>query len=167
MAVLKVNKDGTYASKCALCGRPLTEPIFATTYFISDESHDLWRFSDAAMHWDCYARWPQQARFASMYFDAWVRIPETSPWPRYWPVLWKSDSVLVKYGVSVDEISIILRRTGTDTRIPRAKWQSWLGGEWRESCRHPLESQEIGELISELKSLSLPEPDGLATGPDD
>jgi hypothetical protein len=162
MALIEVNKDGTYESECALCGRPLTKPIFATSHFMSDESHDLYRFSDAGMHWDCYARWPHQERFASMYFESWLKVFETGSWLQYWAILWKCDDAMVQYGVSVNKILITLRRTGTDIGIPREKWQSWLGGGWRESCRHPLESQAVGELLSELGKLSLPEPDDLA-----
>lgn len=56
MALVAIHPDGTYASKCALCGELLTEPIYATSHFIGDETHDLYRFSDAAMHWNCYVR---------------------------------------------------------------------------------------------------------------
>jgi hypothetical protein len=157
MALVEKNADGTYASTCEICGQPLTEPLYATSHFIEDQSHDLYRFSDAAMHWDCYANWPQQARFASMYFDSCVKMFETDRWLHYWRVLWRSEGVLVQYGVSSDKILISLRRTGTDISIPREKWLRWLGGEWRGSCRQPLECQEVERWISEFEKLSLPE----------
>jgi hypothetical protein len=109
MALIRKNADGTFASKCALCGEPLTKPIFATSHFIGDTSHDLYQFSDAAMHWHCYARWPHQARFASMCFDEAVRRSDSERWRQYWTVLLKSVDLLVTYGFAVEEVSIMLR----------------------------------------------------------
>ena len=156
MAVIVTNEDGTYASECALCGNPLTEPIFATSHFIADKSHELYRFSDAAMHWDCYAGWPEQARFAAMYFEARLSAAESDPWPKYWPVLWKSSGALVQYGLAVNEISVILKKSGTDIRVARNEWPRWLNGEWRCGCRPGLEANAVRELIPDLQKLSLP-----------
>ena len=164
MALIAKNQDGTYASKCALCGNPLAEPIFATSHFIGDQSHDLYRFSDAAMHWSCYVSWPDQARFASMYFEAAVRRSESSPWPKYWTVLMRSADMLVLYGLVVNEASVILRKSGTDIRIARDKWQHWLSGGWREHCRPGLECDAVAEFIPELARLTLPQPVGPANG---
>jgi len=54
MALVLRKKDGTFATKCALCGETLSEPIFSTSQFRAD---DLQRYADASMHWDCYAAW--------------------------------------------------------------------------------------------------------------
>jgi hypothetical protein len=164
MAIIATNPDGTYASKCALCGETLAEPIFATSHFIGDQSHDLYRFSDAAMHWSCYVRWPDQARFASMFFEAAVRRSETKPWPQYWNVLLRSTSALVLYGLAVSEVAIVLRKSGTDIRVARDKWQGFLNAEWREKCRPGLECDAVAELIPELGLLSLPQPSASPNG---
>ena len=158
MALIALNPDGTYASTCALCGAPLTDPIFATSHFLGDPSHDLYRFSDAAMHWNCYIQWPDQARFASLYFEAQVRRSETNPWPQYWTVLLRSADVLVLYGLAASEVSIVLRKSGTEIRIARDRWQHWLGGGWRQACRLELECEAIAPLLSELARLTLPQP---------
>lgn len=160
MALIVTNGDGTYESRCALCGDPLTEPIFATSHFIADQTHDLYRFSDAAMHWTCYAKWPHQGRFSSMYFEAAVRRSETAPWPKYWPILLRSADMLVLYGLAVDEVSVFLRKSGTDTRIARDEWQHWLSGGWREQCRPGLQYDAIAEVIPELARMTLPPQDG-------
>lgn len=156
MALIGKNKDGSYASSCALCEQPLSNPIFATSHFIADQTHDLYRFSDAAMHWDCYSRWPHQSRFASMFFEANVKRLEIDPWPKYWPVVWKSKDVLVQYGLAVSEVSILPKKTGATIRIQRADWSSWIEGEWQNSCKHPLEFQALADLIPDIKKLSLP-----------
>ena len=156
MALIAKSADGTYVSCCATCGEPLSDPIFATSHFIADKSHDLYEFSDAAMHWNCYARWPHQPRFASMYFDARLSMSEAPPWPQYWPVLWKSPDALVQYGLMVNEVSIILRKSGTDIRIARDNWKPWLMGQWREVCLPGLEFEAVAELLDQLRVLSLP-----------
>jgi hypothetical protein len=135
----------------------LADPIYATSHFIADSSHDLWRFSDAAMHWDCYVRWPDQARFASMFFDAAVKRSETDPWPIYWSTLLKLADVLVLYGFAVNEVSVVLRKSGTDLRVPRKMWQHWLSSGWREDCRPGLEYDAVAEHIGQLADLTLPE----------
>jgi hypothetical protein len=135
MAMIARNKDGTFGSDCAICGRRLTEPIFATSHFIGDRTHDLYRFSDAAMHWDCYVKWPHQARFASMYFEALVKNSESASRAQYWTILSGSSDLLVQYGHVPNEISIALRKSGTDIRVARADWLDWLNSEWRQRCR--------------------------------
>src|SRR5262252_1295368 len=89
MALILKNPDGTYASKCALCGDKLSHPIFATSRFITEKSHEFYRFSDAAMHWKCYAGWPQQSRFASLYFQTVLLASELAQRPP-WKTLLKS-----------------------------------------------------------------------------
>jgi hypothetical protein len=158
MALIVRNPDGTYASQCALCGSPLSDPVFATSHFIGDQTHDLYRFSDAAMHWDCYARWPHQARFASMFFEAALSRSERNPWPQYWAVLSKSSDALVLYGLAINEVSVVLRKSGTDIRIPRECWQDWLRGQWRDDCRHPLECDAVADMVAEFERLALPQP---------
>jgi hypothetical protein len=157
MAMIGVNPDGTYASKCALCGSVLADPIFATSHFMADPSHDLYRFSDAAMHWDCYVRWPDQPRFASMYFDVAVNRSATDPWRKNWSVLLKSADVLVRYGFPVNKVSVVLRKSGSDKRVPREMWEHWLSSGWREDCRPGLEYDAVAKLIPQLADLTLPE----------
>lgn len=159
MALIGVNPDGSYSSGCALCGQALTRPIFATSHFIGDERDDLYRYSDAAMHWDCYANWPHQRRFAAMHFNSIVQRSESASSQNYWPVLLRDDdSLLVRYGVVVDEVSITLRTSGTDIRIPREDWESFLVGRWIEWTQHPLEHEALTAVMDRLKELQLPGP---------
>jgi hypothetical protein len=164
MAVIGKNPDGTYATECALCGETLSEPIFATSHFIGDKSHDLYRFSDAAMHWSCYLQWPDQARFASLYFETCVKVAQIRRWPQYWPILLKSRDVLVLYGVAVDEIAVVLRRSGTEIRIARDEWQPFLDGKWREMCLAGLECEAAAAVLSDLAQLTLPQPGASPNG---
>jgi hypothetical protein len=150
VALLVKNRDGTFASKCVLCQQPLAEPVFATSHFIGDVSHDLYPFSDAGMHWDCYAQWPQQSRFAALYFES---IASTVVENELWPVVHRSPRVLVRYGVMVQELSVLLRSTGTALRVPENEWEEWLDGRWREQTRHPLEEAALREVLVELRRI--------------
>ncbi len=147
------------------CGNTLTDPIFATSHFIADRTHGLWRYSDAVMHWDCYVLWPNQAKVASMYIEAAVKQSESDPWPKYWSVLLKSPNVLVLYGFAVNEVSVVLRKSGTDMRVSREMWQHWLRIGWREDCRPGLEYDAIAEISAQLAQLTLPEQTPPAAGP--
>jgi hypothetical protein len=54
---------------CAICEQPLdiAGPLVATTHFIDDECDPLWRFSDAAMHYDCFQTWEHREAFVKKY----------------------------------------------------------------------------------------------------
>jgi hypothetical protein len=54
---------------CAICERPLdTKCAFvASSAFIDEPSDPLWRFSDAAMHYDCFQRWEHRREFVNKY----------------------------------------------------------------------------------------------------
>jgi hypothetical protein len=56
-------------SRCALCEEALTESddVVATSHFIGDENHLLWRYSDANMHKTCFLRWEHRAVFVATY----------------------------------------------------------------------------------------------------
>lgn len=157
--MIAFNPDGTFAIDCALCGQPLTNPFFATSHFILDSSHELWPFSDAAMHWDCYARWPQQTRFAGLYFESRARWSAK----KYWQTMLHCEDVFVEYGLTVNEVAIVLRRSGSALRVAREKWSAFLAGEWRGYCCHPLETASVEEVLPLLLTLELPAPSPLAS----
>jgi hypothetical protein len=156
MALIARGKSGEFLQSCLLCGVTLREPIFATSHFIADEKDELYRFSDSAMHWDCYSRWVHQERFATLYFEARSRSAESSHWRQYWRVLVQSPTVLVTYGVVVREVSVVLKKSGTDLRVSRAGWPDWLQGGWRGDCRAGLESEAVEGVLSELQRVALP-----------
>jgi len=150
VTLLVQKPDGTYASTCALCQEPLARPIFATSHFIRDPLHDLHQFSDVAMHWSCYAAWPEQARFAALYFDS---IASAAIENELWPVVHRSSKVLVRYGVLVQELSVLLRATGSDLRVPENEWEDWLNDRWREQVRHSLEETALRDALGELRQI--------------
>jgi hypothetical protein len=124
--------------------------LFGTTHFLEADS-DLWEYSDAVMHWDCYSKWEHRARFARMYFDF---IKELSVQNRFWGVAHSDNQVLVttnpdKY---VGEVDVMLAETGSRLRILLADWEDWLGGEWFEGCAHEIEREALAAVIPLLQS---------------
>jgi len=157
MALVFKNPDGNYASKCALCGEVLSHPICGTGRFITSKSHEFYRFSDAAMHWNCYVKWPQQRRFASLYFETAVNRRELMR-SQNWKTLLKSPDAFVGYVFAENEVSVMLRKSGTDIRLHRSQWQRWLSGGWLRECRRELELEAISAILPQLQELQLPEP---------
>src|SRR6185369_3503408 len=101
--------------------RPLTKPIFATTHFIEDQSDRLYEYSDAGMHWDCYANWKYQRRFASQYFNA---VRQWIPKNPYWAVVSETDAFLVSANPNLAEpmADIDIRAIGPGFRVPISEW---------------------------------------------
>ncbi len=141
-----------YGQPCPLCSVKMTndDRRFATSHFLGPDS-DLWRFSDAVMHWDCYANWEHRARFGRMYFEAkraWIGHNH------FWGVAHSDDQVLVTANPDklVGEVDVMLAETGSGFRIPLADWEDWLGGEWFEQCHHEIEREALSAVLPLLRS---------------
>jgi hypothetical protein len=67
-------------SPCPICGRLIArdEAVVAFTHFLGRE-HRLWRFSDCAMHKECFEIWPDRDEFEALYeaFKERVRLMRT------------------------------------------------------------------------------------------
>ncbi len=59
-------------STCALCGEILAkaEDVVATSPFIADRSHPLFRYSDASMHQRCFLTWSSRHDFVRLFNEA-------------------------------------------------------------------------------------------------
>ena len=141
-----------WGQECPLCGVSMShgDRRFATSHFIADPDHDLWRFSDAVMHWDCYARWEHRPRFGRMYFESNVEWAGSNP---YWGIAHRDDRVLVtvKLNRTVGEVDVLLAETGSSFRIKRRDWGDWLGGEWSDGCHHEVEREALADVIPLLR----------------
>jgi hypothetical protein len=42
-------------------------PLVATSHFIGEPTDPLWRFSDAAMHYECFQEWEYRQEFVDKY----------------------------------------------------------------------------------------------------
>ncbi|MBN8738536.1 MAG: hypothetical protein J0H86_03440 [Xanthomonadaceae bacterium] len=64
MAIVILGNTG-----CSLCAEVLVagQRIVASPHFIQNQSHPLWRYSDSAMHEDCFRQWPHREEFIAEY----------------------------------------------------------------------------------------------------
>jgi hypothetical protein len=153
MAVVLRNDDGTYNSTCALCNKLLNDPIFATTHFLGDPSHHLFAYSDAAMHWDCYAKWEHQAEFAELFFNTAINRDRDTT---YWRLLGMNSDVQASYGWMPDEVANILRKSGSDIRVPKSNWKSWIEGDYVKTCDHEQERKAVEDVLEFLRTIKIP-----------
>ena len=84
----------------------------------------------------------------------------TNEWMQteYWKTLLKSPDVFVRYFFAENEVSLMLRKSGTDIRLHRSRWQTWLSGGWQRDCSPELEHAAICAILPQLRELQLPEP---------
>lgn len=137
--------------KCPLCGQPMrgADRLFGTSHFLGPE-HDLAEFSDATMHWDCYAPWEHRARFARLYFEARGAGFAANP---NWGVAYADERVLVSVNPAklVSVVDVMLAETGSVQRVALAEWEDWLAGEWSHGCRHDIERRALGAVLPVLR----------------
>jgi hypothetical protein len=136
---------------------------FATSHFLGPSS-DLWQFSDAVMHFDCYAMWEHRARFVRMYFEA---KKEWSGQNQFWGVAHSDDRVLVTANPDklVGEVDVMLAETGSGFRVALANWEDWLSGEWFEDCRHEIEREALLAVLPMRSGPSCRQPTQLLSLP--
>src|SRR5262249_40314217 len=153
-----------WGQECPLCGVKMNDSdrLFATSHFITGEKNaDLWQYSDAVIHWDCYAKWEHRPRFARVYFEC------NQAWSKgngFWGIAHCDDQVLVKTNPDkyVAEVDVTLAETGSSLRGPLADWEDWLAGECFESCNHEVERDALAVVIPLLRS-KVPTGDALVT----
>lgn len=133
---------------CPLCEKPMDMDgdLFATLHFLTPDS-DLYTYSDAAMHWDCYMAWEHQARFARLYFETKIRWNN-----EYWCVLLKTDDVFVTANPDpyIAEVDVLLAKSGTSYRVAIRDWDDWLASEWMD-CGHEFEREALGDVLADIR----------------
>jgi hypothetical protein len=141
-----------FGQECPLCGVKMTsaDRLFGTSHFLPP-GDDLWQYSDAVIHWDCYAKWKHRPRFARMYFKA---NCEWRGHNQFWGTAHADDTVLVTTNPDqyVGEVDVMLADTGSSLRVPLADWEDWLNGEWFEGCHHEVERDALAAVIPLLRS---------------
>lgn len=137
---------------CKLCGVGMSrdDRLFATSHFLDSDS-DLWQFSDAVMHWDCYAKWEHRARFGRLYFDANRALSLRN---YFWGVAHADEQALVTVNPSsnVAEMDITLAETGSGFRLKLSDWERWLGGLCLDRCNHEIEREALLVILPLLRS---------------
>lgn len=138
-----------FGQPCPLCGVKMTgdDRLFGTTHFLGEDS-DLWRFSDAVLHWDCYASWEHRPRFARLYFEALKGVNE------YWPIAHEDDDVRVSLNRDrlIRLVRVELTATGSSLEVHVDDWEDWLDADWSGHCRHQVERDALMAVLPRLIS---------------
>jgi ribosomal protein S27AE len=120
-------------TRCAICGE-LAEarPYTATTDGAFDPSQPLWKFCDAALHFDCLERWPHRAEFARGNFLA---CKEYSL--RFGGVLWEESTWFLACGPCQGKgsplyASIQLGEWPISIYTPWNEWAACVAGGYRD-----------------------------------
>jgi len=61
---------------CPICGDVIADgdALVSTTHFIHDETHELYRYSDSAMHQPCFVRWECRDAFRAAFNKHWPKL---------------------------------------------------------------------------------------------
>ena len=64
MAIVLLGK-----TQCPLCQAVLLagQDLVSSSHFIESQTHPLWRYSDAAMHYGCFQAWEHRETFVAEY----------------------------------------------------------------------------------------------------
>ena len=119
--------------------------MFATSGVAFPPTDPLYRMCDAPLHWDCYAKWPDRARFARTYFE--MRSGVSNP---YWVNLLLDEDVHVALGDEV--IQIRLAATASGREVVLADWDAWLARQ-PEDGPHPVQREALARVLDRLRAL--------------
>jgi hypothetical protein len=147
MALISIDEGGEYLTECILCNQRLSDPVYVTSDF-----EEPWGYSDAAMHWDCFARWEHRQEFANLYFQ------EQVDWFKgnsYWKILKRTQDICVVYGKAANQVEVILRQSGSSFRVNQKDWAQWLAKEWMASPNHELERTALEQNLSLLRTVKI------------
>jgi uncharacterized protein YbaR (Trm112 family) len=133
---------------CPLCHQELDihSRLFATSGVFFSPDHRLFAYCDAAMHWDCYANWPDRVEFAGCYFQMWVEPDPDNP---YWRQAFLSQEVLgtVNPDPSVAKVSLLLAKTGSFLQVSLDRWNDLIQGPVASfTDLHPVERDALSEV---------------------
>jgi hypothetical protein len=147
MAIISISEDDEYLDDCVLCNQKLSDPVYATPAF-----KEPWGYNDSAMHWDCFAKWEHQQEFANFYFQQRVDSLRENP---YWHILKRTEDVCVAYGKAIDEVNVILRKSGSSFQVDKENWTQWLENEWMASPSHEVERAALEQSLPLLKTVKI------------
>jgi hypothetical protein len=139
--------------KCALCGKRIDaqgEHFRASGDFLPP-GDPLTTYCNQAMHWPCYAAWPERPRFARHYVDAWVKANRKNP---FWWSVHCDDELYVSVNPArpIEEVSVRLFAFGDDIRVPLPRWSEWLADPQQVAPGIPAaEHEALLEVLSVLR----------------
>ena len=100
------------------------------------------------LHWDCYARWPHQERFAAVLFAGACQRAEMTP---HWGISVRTEQVLITINPHqyAERIDVDVARTGASYVLRPPAWSSWLAA---PPATHPFEREALEEALAPHRS---------------
>jgi len=140
--------------RCSICGQEIdiAQDFFATSGVFFPIDDPLFKYCDAALHWDCYEHWPHRARFAKQYVDMWAESVSENP---YWFMVGHTKRYFIQINPDepVARIDLFLYETGSSVWIELSEWDRWISDERSAvSGLYSLEARAISQIYRELAS---------------
>lgn len=137
-------------SLCALCRKPLSAPIFATSGVFLPLNDPLVRYCDAGMHWDCYAAWEHREMFAKAYVRMWIEYEKENP---YWARVFENEHCFIQINPHpiVTRTDVMLFRTGSTIAVPLKEWEKWIWEQEPSLARHPFEQEALRKALPAIR----------------
>jgi hypothetical protein len=110
------------------------------------------------MHWNCYASWKYQRRFANQYFESAIIWKSRNP---HWPIVLQTQDLLITANPKI-AVDIDLRAIGPGFRVSIPSWTRWITDGWRENCVHDLQRISM-EAVQRAIHDALPDSDAVVT----
>src|SRR5947207_8579544 len=132
-----------FVDKCAICGGKITAdtPCLTTWGVVFPENHRLFKFCDTGFHQACLLTWPDCQEYAEGYFQLWKANHSSGC---AGAMLASEESWLVGCGPFYEVagrmnwpyyVQLIPRFFPIRLKCDWAKWESYIGGEWRKGLR--------------------------------
>jgi hypothetical protein len=139
---------GISEPKCALCGAniDLLRQFFRASGTFVPAGDSLESFVNAPIHWECYAKWHDRARFARHHVEAWIKANRRNP---FWWLVHLDDRLYISVNPEppVVEASVRLMEVGSDIRVPLPRWRDWLAHPERVTPLQPVEREHLLPLL--------------------
>ncbi len=137
-------------SLCALCGKPLSAPIFATSGVFLPLNDPLAQYCDDGMHWDCYAAWKHREKFARAYVQMWIEHEKESP---YWARVFEDEHsfITINPHPPVTQAHVMLFRTGSTIQVPLQEWEKWIWERELPPAHHPVEQDALKKALPAIR----------------
>ncbi|BDI28123.1 hypothetical protein CCAX7_001740 [Capsulimonas corticalis] len=138
---------------CPICKQEidLDAPYFATSEPFFPSEHPLFKYCDAAMHWDCYAAWPSRSEFARRYFETQIEGEKRN---YYWGIALSRDEVAVTVSIDIGQVIVMTAETGDTARVGLNQWEEWLADfDQAVEGLHPVQQDAFREVWPILRDV--------------
>ncbi len=107
-------------SRCTICKELLGHDDYLITWGCAvDQTHPLWPYCDAPIHWRCYCDWEHRQEFAAANYELQLKTLRNNP---YWVALRVESNWFAELMPRSATLRIHFRRTGTLLEFNPQNW---------------------------------------------